>query len=206
MPNLATLRSRLRDRLAANTNDTFLTATRLDNAVNAALQKSTTVHDWPWLQTSTTITTAANDAEYAVPADFLRTNVLSATDTGYPLDPRSMKTLRTITSTRQEPSYYAIYAGSVHLRPTPSGIMTLTHDYYRIENTLLSDSDTSLVPDPFADGIVEYAAYLMFRATREADKAAEALAAYKLWVKDTADNLKQTREPLRITVRPGSFF
>lgn len=206
MPTLSTFRSRLRNRLASHPDDTFMTSARLDEAVNSALQKSTTTHDWPWLQTSTTITTAADDAEYAVPTDFLRSNVLSIADTGYPLDPRSMKTLRTITHTNSEPSYYAVYAGSVHLRPTPSGITTITHDYYRVENTLLSDSDTSLVPDPFADGIVEYAAYLMFRSTRESDKAKEALDAYKLWLKDTADNLKQTREPLRITVRPGSFF
>lgn len=206
MPTLSDFRTRLRDRLASHVQDTFLTSTRLDAAINVALQKSTTTHDWPWLQTTTTITTVVGTDTYAVPADFLRTNSITVTTTGEVIEVRAMKVIRQIVSAATPPEVYSIYAGSVYLRPIPSVIQTLTHDYYRIENTLLSDSDASLVPDPFADGIVEYAAYLLFRVTRELDKADDALAAYKMWVKDTQDNLKQTREPLRISVRPGSEF
>lgn len=206
MPTLSDLRTRLRDRLAAHTNDTFLTSARLDSAVNTALQKSTTAHDWPWLQTTETITTVIATDTYDVADDFLRTNSITVTSTGAVLEARSMKIIRQVVGSGSPADTYAIYGSKIYLRPIPSAIDTLTHDYYRVENTLLSDSDFSLVPDPFADGIVEYAAYLMFRATRELDKADEALSAYRTWVKDSQDNLKQTREPLRISVRPGSEF
>lgn len=205
MPTLTTLTARVLDRVASHAGDTFYSATRTTLAINTALQQITSEYDWPWLQTTATVTTTAGAASYALPADFLRTDNISRPQTGNQLSRRAVKEMRRFIA-QGEPSMYAIYGSALHLRSIPDGVYSFTHDYYRIENTLTAGGDLTLVPDPFADGVVEYAAFLLYRGRKEPDKAADALNAYRMWVKRTQDNVKQSREPIRITVRPGSEF
>lgn len=207
MATLDQLETRVRDRMAAHLSDTFLTDARVDAQINVALQQICSEHDWPWLQAEppATITTVAGTASYAVPADYLRTVALTSATTGETLSRRPLREIRR-TINQGTPSVFTIYGNKVHLRAIPSGVFTITHDYIKIEPALANGSDVALIPDLYNEGVVEFSAYLLFRATREETKAQEALTAYKAWVARTQDNINQSLSTIRISVRPGSEF
>lgn len=206
-PALSVYRTRVRNRMAAHTADTFLTDARVDEAVNNALGQTVLEHDWPWLQTSNSFPLVPGTTDYALGATFLKVKSVTLPLLGQPVQQRTVQEIdQVIVSITGVPQYYAVYGNNIELRPSPAQADTIKIRFYRTEPVLVAGVDTSLILDPFTDMVIEYAAYLLFRATRESDKAADALSAYKQMVERAQDNIKQSREPLRITVRPGSEF
>lgn len=205
-PRLEELRERVRDRMASHVTDSFLTNERVNRAINHALRQVTAEHDWFWLQAETTITTAVGDDCYALPSDFFRTDSIYNQEVGTILISRSIRDIMQTTDRQGPPIAYAIFGNTLKFLYIPDKAYTLLHLYIRREPELLGDGERPFIVDPFVEGVIEYAAYLLFRATRESDKASEALTSYTLWLRRTQDNTKQTRAPIRVTVRSGSVF
>lgn len=204
---LTTLRARALDRVATHAGDTYYTTTRLDLAINAALQQITSEFDWPWLQTSLSFPLVNGVSSYALGATFLRLKSVTLSDIGQPLQQRSISEIdQIIASVTGVPNVYAIFSGNLEVRPTPSAANTLLIRFYQVEPILVNPSDTALIPENYSDGVLDYVAYLLYRGRKEPDKSAEAFTGYRLWVKRTQDNVRQSKEPTRIIVRPGSLF
>jgi hypothetical protein len=205
MSTLVQFQDRIRSRLAVNASDSFLTAARITEAVNQALKQIALEHDWPWLSTSTTLTTVAEQAAYPVPADFLRSKSLRRTDTGAALAARNTQEIEGWIGLG-EPRVYAIEGNEILLAYIPSGPFSLTHRYIRQENTLAASSDTPLIPTYWDEGVIEYAVYLLGRALNLPEQADGARKAYLDWLFRGRDNSRQVKAPGRVNVRPGGWF
>src|SRR2546430_692705 len=78
--NLSALRTAVRTRLGVTATDAFFDDTSLTELINAALHELETERDWYWYEASTTFSTVAGTATYALPASWKRTRELRVTD------------------------------------------------------------------------------------------------------------------------------
>lgn len=205
MPTLATLRQKVIDRANLKSTDTRLTTTVLNRIINDALSQVSMEHAWPWLQTSASIVTVAGTSSYAVPADYIQTHSLVQTDIGAPLVQRATLELDQIIASGR-PSTYAIYGTSVLLKPIPDGAYTISHRYIKAEPALVADGDVSLIPEVYSRGAVEWAAMLAFQEIKDEVSALSAEKNYRSWLNRVSDNVRSSREPMRVRVRPGSWL
>lgn len=205
--NRSDFRTAIRDRAGLTTGDSLVTDTVLNRIIVRALDQVTREADWPWLQIASTLAFSAGDASKASPTGLLRVAALQHTDTGDPLTRHPLRILyRTPTSVRGRASSYAIFAGSIHVRAVPDVAETFGILYVRSEPAVADDSTAYLVPDGDSQGPVEWAAAKVLSMKREFDRAQEAKADYKAWVKRTLDNINMGKEPLRVEPRPGGAF
>lgn len=205
--NRADFRTAIRDRAGLTTGDTLVTDMVLNRLIVRALDQVTREADWPWLQVASTLAFSAGDASKASPAGLLRVTALHHTDTGEPLTRHPLRILyRTPTSIRGRASSYAIFAGSIHVRLVPAEAETFGILYVRSEPAVADDSTAYLLPDGDSQGAVEWAAAKALTMKREFDRAMEAKADYKAWLKRTLDNINMGKEPLRVEPRPGAAF
>lgn len=203
---LAQMRAEVRLRTNSVSTDTVLTNAIIDGAINDGLRQVSLEHDWPWLFTSETITTAADDGQYPVPADYLRTVSIVDRETGIPLEHRSIIEIDQLTPLDGLPGIYHSYGDSILLAPTPTTVRTYTHRYVRVENVLSGDAATPLVPLEYREGAVEWAARQAFMYVRNPEAARQAETGFYDWLRRARDNMRRTKEPLRIRVRPGSWL
>jgi hypothetical protein len=82
-----------------------------------------------------------------------------------------------------QPLYFGFRADELQLRPVPSSTLSVVHTYIKAEPVLSGDTDEPLLPEPFQQAAVEYAAYLGFRRANNLEDAGAALAAYEAWIK-----------------------
>lgn len=205
MSTLAQLRARIRSRMGVNEADSFLTDARILEAINQALKQIALEHDWPWLSTQHTITTAADVAAYPVPADFLRTKSLRRADTGQALTARNTQEVEGWIGVG-EPRAFAVEGDEILLSYVPNAEYVLIHRYIRQETALAADSDTPRIPTYWDEGVIEYAVYLLARAIKRPDEADAARRAYLDWLYRGRDNSRQVKAPGRVNVRPGGWF
>lgn len=200
------MRALVRTRILILNTDSAVTDDVVDSAINSALAQAALEQDWPWLQATTTITTAANTVGYDMPEDWLRTISVSSAD-----DSKAGLRLRSINDIDQYnytglPSGYAIFEEQIHLGPTPSGVATYTHRYIRQEAVLEEDEDEPFIPTYWQKGVIEYAAFLIFQMLHKNEEAAGARQAYLDWLIRSRDNIKQSTGSVQVKVRPGSYF
>lgn len=202
---LTVLDGKVLNRLGTASSDTRLTQTVRFEAINEALQQICLEHDWPWLLTSETITTVAGTSSYSLASDFVRSKSFVETATGLEL-----AQLSTVESDqiifRGRPSIYTLAGSSVLLKPIPEGVYSILHRYYKVEPVLTTGAGIPLVPLLYSRGVVEFAAMLLAKEIRETDRALEAERDYGSWLKRAQDNIHQSREPLRIRIRRGSWL
>lgn len=211
MPTLRELDDRVVARLGVNANDTRLTESVRFRAINEALRQVSLDHDWPWLATSETIATVNNQQAYTPTAGWIRTNSLVRLDNGTPLIQYAIQDLDRYNTSEQAsfsgaPRVYAIYGGQILLGPVPNGVFNILHRYYRAETYLANSEDPSIIPDVYSRGIIEWASHELLNEVRETERAAGCLKDYQRWMERAQDNIKQSREPLRIRVRPGAWI
>lgn len=206
MATLAEYRAQIRSIGNFPANDTRITDAVINREINRALKRIAMIHDWPWLQTEKTIITSASRASYALPDDFLRLISLRFTDTTVPvnLTQRSKQEVDAVPGLGQ-PHIYSIWSGNVKLAPTPSGTYTLCLSYISQESALTNDSDVPLIPDYWNNGVIDGALVELLRTAARTDEAALSEQRFEQWVTETQDNVRQSREPVRIRVRPGSM-
>lgn len=208
--NRGDLESAVRYRLGVPTGDSFNTDTVIDELLGEALYAVSAEAQWPWLQGSATITTAAGTASYAVPADWYRTRTLVIDTKGPSLELRQIRDIDDVYSTdRGLPCWYTIEGDQVVLRPTPDGVYSITHRYQKVEPALTADSgagSTPLMPAQYHHAIVQYAVWQSFLRANQGARAQAAFVAYQGWLKRMHDDRRRTSASPRIRVRPGGWF
>jgi hypothetical protein len=179
--NLSGLRSAVRNRIGVPATDSLFTDPVVNEIVNHALHAIEAEWDWPWLEATENIPTAAGTASYApLSTSWLRTLELQYGDYP-PLERWDIARLRAMGVPAGRPNYFAVYADQLQLRPVPTAVLTLTHLFIKRENDLAADADTPLMPATYHWALVEYAAYLCYRRSNRLDAAGGALAAYTAW-------------------------
>ena len=208
--SVTTLIAAVRRRTGLSSTDAFAAdadITEILNEVNAALA---TEHDWPWLETSTTLTTANGTAAYSPPADWMRTRTLQIAGSE-PMDgSRSRQQLDTYfpdsSSGGGQPQFFVVSGDSIRLYPTPDGVYSVTHVYYRTETTLDDGADLPLMPTWAQGALMWGAAAILFRRTGQDGRADEADQQFEKWLRRLADNKRRTTGPVRVRVRSGGFI
>lgn len=180
-----------------------LEASFITDILNEANHSVETERDWPWLGATETISTVSGTRLYTPAAGWLRTKALTAADWG-PLKVVSQDDLAQAWPTTTDlgtPVLYAEVAGQLDLRPTPNGVYTLTHSYFRTEPELSSDSDTPLLPNQFRGRLVDMAtamaaARLRIWAVSQYHQSKDAA-----WQRRMADDTRRTLGTKRVRVR-----
>lgn len=201
--NLSQLRDAVRVRLGVPGGDTFYTDTTLNDLINESLQAIASEADWPWLQTSTTFDTVAGDGAYDPPADWIETRSLCIDDFNA-IEWRSLPEIREYpTSITDVPEAYTVSGDELLLRPVPAGVYTVQHDYLRMEQTLVTDSDVPFMPTQWRYSIVAFATHLAYLRSGDVQRATAALADYQAWTKRMRMQRRRSKGPIRVRVRPG---
>lgn len=209
--NLEQIRDSIRIRLGVPTNDNFYTDVVLDDLVNEAIQAISIEADWPWLQDSATITTAAGTQAYTPTVDaghvWLRTRVLTPTDRGEPLSLRSLSEIREYLSTDQaEPQYYCVSGEQILLAPIPNAVKTITHDYVRQETPLVNNTDEPALPLPFRYAIVHLAAAMGHLRQNQPERWGSEMRSYNEWLGRMNKSIQRVTANKRVRVRRGSML
>lgn len=145
MASLTELRDYVRHMTLVELDD--ITDTEMTAFLNEGYRRLANRFPWPWLQASSTITTVAADADYALPADFRKITAIvedaeerrltrlsfeqaiSKWGGDFPDDTRA--------------SWYYLYHDQIHLVPTPStAAKTYTLYYQKAITVLANDTDT----------------------------------------------------------------
>ncbi len=201
--NLAQLRDSVRTRLGVPAGDTFFTDPVLTDLINESLQAISAEADWPWLEISTTFATVNGTATYTPPADWSRTRSLCI-DGFDALEWRSLAEIREWpTNIIDAPRYYNINAEQITLRPVPGSVYTVTHDYLKDDQTLVTDADVPLMPSGFHYSIIAFACHLAHQRSGDAQRAQAAMGDYQGWVKRMVSQRQRQSGGLRVRVRPG---
>lgn len=189
------------------TDDPLVTPEVVLDAVNEALRLIAAERDWPWLQASTTFSTTAGDATYALPSSYMRTRRIVDPDTE-PLERYDARQLEELYGEDGgEPVAFAIDGEEIILRPIPNGARTYTHYYVRTERTLTADTEDPYLPSQFHDAAVALAESLVHDVGRDPKRAEAARDRYeKLWRPRMLDDARRARGTLRPRIRPGSAF
>lgn len=204
--NLEQLRGAVRTRIGVPESDTFFTAPVLTDLVNEALQAISAESEWPWLETSTTFATVNGTATYTPPADWVATRSLCI-DGFDAMEWRSLTEIREWpTSIVDVPRYFNVNAEVLTLRPVPGAVNTVIHDYFKNEQTLVTDADVPLMPSSYHYSVVAYACHLAYLRSGDVQRATAALADYQGWNKRMNERRQRQTGGLRVRVRPGGGF
>lgn len=209
--NLGQLRTAVYANIGSDPNDGLLTPTAINSFINRALHSLEQEAEWPWLEMQETINVVAGTTSYTPGAsggNWLRTRWLEDQN-GKNMEWFSHVELddRYSNSSTGQPKTFSVYGDQINIRPIPDGSYTLTHFYQRSEADLVNDTDTPVIPATYHTLIVDYASYLAFRASRETERANEALQAYKDSVKQMWSRAKRRVDlPGKVRVRPGSWL
>lgn len=203
--NLSTMRTAVRTRMGNPSTDGFYSDSQLNDLINEALHFVSSMDDWPWLQTSETITTAAGDGEYTPNANWVRTKQLYINESE-PFILISLAEVNNYGSTQGEPAAYHIYDEDLYLRPVPSGVYSVVHQYIRKETDLSADGDSPIMPSQFHYAIVEFASYLALARAGYIERAQSARKAYEDWYRNMVSFRRRSQSPVRPRIRPGSWL
>jgi hypothetical protein len=140
--DFGTLQNRIADELAR----ADLTA-QIQNAIQSAIRFHESERFW-FNEAEATASTAAGQAAYAVPGDFLEADELTLTVSGnrFPMCPRGYDWYRGVSLTntsRGRPTDWSYYADQFWLYPVPDGIYTLTLSYLKRLSLLVAAGDTN---------------------------------------------------------------
>ena len=177
---LSEIRDQIRMVLPPEVSD--VTDTMLNTLVNQALKECSVAAKWPFLHESSTISTVANQQNYALPADFLYGLKLVDDDHDDELDYVAPAQFfewygnSTQASTADTASKYTVFNNEILLYPVPSTSDTdrYTLYYYRQIATLSQDSDEPEFLDAFHWLPVEWVKWKLYEResmSQESDRA-----------------------------------
>lgn len=183
--------------------DAIITALLLE-ATNAISSE----RDWPWLETSATLTTASGTQAYSPPSGWVKTKSLQIS--GYdPLDGSESKSTLDhrypVSTSTGQPVAFVVSGDQIRLYPTPGAVYSIAHVYVRQETQLANGSDEPLMPAWAQASIADWATSLLFTRIREPGLASEWMGRAQDWLRRLADNDRRTTAPRRVRVRDGSW-
>lgn len=177
--SLSTLRTRIRV-LGSYANSRIFTDAVLTVFVNEAIGEYRDLLDERWEgyhDKTGTVSTVANTATVAVPADFLKARAVDRLDDGryMPLTKIQIRQTYAYEGVRDKPLAYMQVGANLELFPTPNAVYTLRLRYVPAMTALSADVDTIDVPNGWEDFIIHTA--LLKCDEREEKPTGERLAA-----------------------------
>jgi hypothetical protein len=184
MSTLSSLVSDLRNYLKSDPNDKIWGSAVKEAAINTAyfqIQKDGNFR-WPQNEATTTQATTGGTAEYALPSDFIRLDMVQFADTLGELFPYSKEmAMRNGTTSQGRPSNYYLFNQKLGFYPTPDTAYT-ANILYRKKLPTMTVSVDSAFPIDFDPAMVRYAAYVIWSTTKNQAKTAQALQDYQLFL------------------------
>lgn len=183
MSTLSNLVSDLRDYIKSDPNDRIWSQASKESAINNAyfqLQKDGNFR-WPENEGTTTQAMTAGTAEYALPADFIRLELVQDATALGELTPTSKSIVVRNGAGSGKPSSYYLYGGKLGFYPTPDSGYTMNILYRKRLPTMTAAVDCEF-PADFDPAIVRMAAYMIWSTTKNQGKTAQALEDYKIFL------------------------
>lgn len=177
MPTRADIRSWIREQTLLEVDD--VESSVVDDWINQGIRETAAIFDWPWLTTTSTITTIADQQAYNMPSDLGRIEVIIDTDSRRRLEeytPAEMWDRYGGNFPSAEPSKFFVWGDQIHLVPIPSSGETdaLTIYYYGSPTLLNNDSDEPQFDPRFHLLLAEYGIWQAWKREEEYAKAEEA--------------------------------
>ena len=184
MSILSALATGLRNYIKADPNDKIWSTAIKQAALNSAyfqIQKDGNFK-WPQNEGLGTIATTGGTAEYSLPTDFIRMDLVQWNDVGGTISPTTKDSvMRNFPTGQGRPAQYYIWNQKIGFNQTPD-ISYTANILYRKRLATMTASVDSLFPDDFDDAIVRWAAYVLWSTTKNQQKTAQALEDYKMLV------------------------
>jgi hypothetical protein len=187
---LATMRTAVKDRLAirsdgsGNSLDGLITNAFVDTSINNALKRVCIERNWWWMQTTASVTFAANTGLASLPTGFM--HAIDLTINGNSVEPIDLDTYNNADA--QNSGYgWLIFGSNVRISPAPTAAVTGTLYYVKAEPTLTADSDVPIMPDVYTGILVAYACHLCAARRQDEQRAALYLQEYGNFLKSFSD-------------------
>lgn len=204
--NRATIRAKVQSRVATNTDDPFLTETKINDLINDALREISSDGDWTWLHLTTTLTTSVATSTYSVPNGFIEAISLTNAQ-GEVLTPVNGSDLDALNSVSVGlPLFYAVFNRQIVLAPVPSTVETYTLRYKAAEVLLDDDADEPKLPEHLVDALIWYTCHLCMIVTRDDQRASDMYNQYQLARRRMETQPSQVSPPPRLRRRPNGFL
>ena len=162
---LSDIRTEIRTRMGLSASDTNFTDAVLTSIINVALREVSTFEDWPWLEVSTTVNTAASTETVSLAAAVRK--VTSMRYQYRELLFRPYRDRNLFYGVTGVPAAFSEKAGTWYIWPTPDAVYSLNYDYIRTEADLSGDTDEPLIPDWAVSLVIVYACVLCARRSRD---------------------------------------
>jgi len=179
MSTLASLITLTREYIKIDPNARVFSDTTLTNFISRAyfqLQKDGS-HRWRECVADTNIATVAGQQDYALPADFLKADLVRYNNQWLSTTDKRKINIIQGNNTTGTPNAYYIYGANLGMYPTPNTTGTIAFSYFKRLPTITASVD-SLFPVDFDDGIALYASYIAFKSVNKMDMAAASLSDY----------------------------
>lgn len=187
---LTNLIARVYEAVGFPTDDGTITSSAVTSFLNRALERIATEKDWPWLEFTTTHSTAAGTATITPPTGWTRTQFLYIGSSE--LELRQRRDLIRLAEVTGRPTLYAEQGDTLVLAPTPNGVYTVNHGYIKKENVLSSGSDTTLIPTEYAQLVVAGAGANVARRLRDRQMEKMFEDEYARELSKVVDNVRRT--------------
>lgn len=157
--NLGQLRAAVKLRLRLPVaGDPFLPDATIDACIAAALRDLSTEHDWPWMNSSATVTFSTTTGKAGLPAGFIKARELLVGDTS----PRRARRVGLAEFLDNRDGFVwteQVGANQVALSPVPLTVPTATLYFVVAEPALSVDADAPLAPAVYHTILVARASY-----------------------------------------------
>ena len=206
--DLQAMQAAVRRRVGLPSTDALGASADLTELINEALHAISTERDWPWLETSESISLSAGAGTDALPSNWVRTRSMTIGTYGsltY-MDAGRLDDAYPDSGVTGRPRYYAVRGDTLLFRPFTDAAYTVSHVYYRSETDLSANGDTPLMPSWAHTAIVEWAAALYMLRTRDEDRARYFQERADDWLRRLQDNARRVTAPSVPRVRSGSWI
>lgn len=144
---------------------------RVKRWVNEALGRIARRSHLAELELVTDVSTVAGEAEFVLPSNDVRILGLRTTDDQAGLASMDTAQADQWPAASGRPSAYSAFGASLTLYPVPDAAYSLELRYLRDPTLLVADADTAEIPDAYADALVAWARYKLFRSEDDLEAA-----------------------------------
>lgn len=191
---LSEIREQVRVRMGIPNADQAITDTVLNLLINASLRRCSAKFDWPWLESTATFTSVADDPVIPEPADgirkmrWVRESTRSIVYTNY-------RNYPDFVGYTGRPTRYTEDGGQFVLLPTPDGAYDYEYGYVADNDSVLAlDTDEPLMPDNAIDMLVSDVCILVSRRIRDREMEKVYYSEHLNTVRNLIDDIVETYE------------
>ena len=199
MATLDEIRAEILETAGLASDDPRFPDATMTKIVNRALRQVSAEHDWPWNESSETITTVADTQAYSPAAGWQKTIRLRYEDRDLvPFQGRESAQFHNNTGA---PVGYFIEKDQIHFVPVPDGAYSIDHVYSGFETALSGDSDTPSLPDRYLDWLVHVALIQVAAKLRDPELYGLADRERRRWYARASDEVRRSTAPQRPKAR-----